>query len=412
MVAATRSAPPGTTALIASERIGADRPGIAALIAILSKQLPLPTAQQFAGQTVNAKMVENQGDGQIRVDIDGQIIQVRVQPNTKLPPAGQNLVLTLAFDTETAQPAITQAGQTATRSLAGIDKLQRTAEQSSKTQTDETNSSTVDGLSKGARLIGAIESLSPRTPLQIISLPDSLLQAQADDAHPAAVLPNPSGGPPSRQDPAAHLSAANTAPLLAPEQSSPAQTLARGVSDAVEHSGLFYESHLQQWAKGERSLEALAKEPQAAWPAEQVIKTGVDGSNPDNLPPSAKMASMQLQMLDVPRLSLSLPGFGLSAVAIEIQPDDGPDGCPDEQTNDEHPANRIWSARLKLSMPRLGDIHAGIRLIDKQIDIQLRTNAPAAEQINSEWPDIQSTLHALGLSLQHAGAHAQEPPDA
>ncbi|NJM33202.1 MAG: hypothetical protein HC848_10610 [Limnobacter sp.] len=47
--------------------------------------------------------------------------------------------------------------------------------------------------------------------------------------------------------------------------------LAQQVSSAVENSGLFYESHLQQWANGQRSKNQLSMEPQARFGAEQVI---------------------------------------------------------------------------------------------------------------------------------------------
>ncbi len=52
-------------------------------------------------------------------------------------------------------------------------------------------------------------------------------------------------------------------PLL-PAAAANAPQLAAALQDAVDTSGLFYESHLAQWAAGSRALASLLREPQAA----------------------------------------------------------------------------------------------------------------------------------------------------
>lgn len=52
------------------------------------------------------------------------------------------------------------------------------------------------------------------------------------------------------------------APLLTAPTSNPPQ-IAAAMQDSIEFSGLFYESHVSQWANGERPLSDLAREPQA-----------------------------------------------------------------------------------------------------------------------------------------------------
>lgn len=51
-------------------------------------------------------------------------------------------------------------------------------------------------------------------------------------------------------------------PVL-PSPAAGAPMVAAALQDAVDVSGLFYESHLAQWAQGSRSLAALLREPQA-----------------------------------------------------------------------------------------------------------------------------------------------------
>ncbi|VVE18583.1 hypothetical protein PEP31012_03024 [Pandoraea eparura] len=68
------------------------------------------------------------------------------------------------------------------------------------------------------------------------------------------------------------------APALAP-------LLASALKEALSASGLFYESHLSQWASGSRSFEQLQAEPQLRWPASanlaaQLRAAGADATLP------------------------------------------------------------------------------------------------------------------------------------
>jgi len=55
------------------------------------------------------------------------------------------------------------------------------------------------------------------------------------------------------------------APLSAARQPATAQALAGTLAQTVSNSGLFYESHLAEFAAGGRSLAQMAQEPQAKW---------------------------------------------------------------------------------------------------------------------------------------------------
>ena len=64
-----------------------------------------------------------------------------------------------------------------------------------------------------------------------------------------------------------------TAPLWSSSQAPSAAALAGTLAQTVSSSGLFYESHLIQFASGSRTLAQLAQEPQALW-AMPVTATG------------------------------------------------------------------------------------------------------------------------------------------
>ncbi|VTU26921.1 Flagellar hook-length control protein FliK [Variovorax sp. PBS-H4] len=97
-------------------------------------------------------------------------------------------------------------------------------------------------------------------------------------------LPAAAAAPDATAPPAARLSAAArligallaewpdagplraTAPLWpAARQPANAATLAAALGQTVDRSGLFYESHLREFASGARTLAQLAQEPQARW---------------------------------------------------------------------------------------------------------------------------------------------------
>ncbi|MDM0118185.1 flagellar hook-length control protein FliK [Variovorax arabinosiphilus] len=63
-------------------------------------------------------------------------------------------------------------------------------------------------------------------------------------------------------------------PVWAPRQQPAGPVLAGSLAHAVSNSGLFYESHLAQFAQGHRTLAQMAQEPQAAWPAPGVAAGG------------------------------------------------------------------------------------------------------------------------------------------
>ena len=81
----------------------------------------------------------------------------------------------------------------------------------------------------------------------------------------------------------------------------PTPQIASALHDSVAFSGVFYESHITEWAKGKRNLSELQREPQA-----QIVKSL---GNTDPLTRSdavnteiGKIVNMQLNALDQQRI--------------------------------------------------------------------------------------------------------------
>ncbi|WP_280566600.1 flagellar hook-length control protein FliK [Chromohalobacter sp. 296-RDG] len=74
--------------------------------------------------------------------------------------------------------------------------------------------------------------------------------------------------------PAPPSSITSPQPLLQEGEASP-RLLASQLQQNIQHSGVFYESHLARWLKGEWSTAALAREPQMALAPRMPVATGL-----------------------------------------------------------------------------------------------------------------------------------------
>lgn len=177
-----------------------------------------------------------------------------------------------------------------------------------------------------------------------------------------------------------------------------AGVLAKQVSAAVENSGLFYESHLQQWANGQRSTDQIVREPQARFGPEQIISD--KGVNPTAVDQSVKLVTAQLATLDTNRISLALSGLLGQPVQIDIEPDnENNDAQPGEEQVDE--LARPWVARLKLDMAHLGELQVRVRMVGSQCDVQISGPAHSKKAVDPHWQEFRQAMENQGLKLTH-----------
>ncbi|AJC20412.1 flagellar hook-length control protein FliK [Pandoraea pulmonicola] len=125
------------------------------------------------------------------------------------------------------------------------------------------------------------------------------------------------------------------APALAP-------LVAAALKEALSASGLFYESHLAQWASGSRSFEQLQAEPQLRWPASanlaaQLRAAGAEATLPGPGPltrllgPAAGEAALATAW---PTLS---PATLSALPSAATNPSPAPSGQPMQPTLPGHP---------------------------------------------------------------------------
>ena len=234
-------------------------------------------------------------------------------------------------------------------------------------------------------------------------------------------------------------------PLLPSSPLPPSAVVAATLANTVSHSGLFYESHLAQFAAGARSLAELAQEPQAR--LEGSLKTAPvlpglpEGFGPagdratgaadnrtaqpaapkaDEATPAAKtyddsganatrgnapalggvhqeavaLVRQQLELLAQPVFRWSGEAWPAVPMDWEIEKDERQPATGDEA------APRSWSTRLALTLPTLKDIEVRISLSGNALQVRLAASEDTTcERLGEARAELPARLSALGLEL-------------
>lgn len=225
-------------------------------------------------------------------------------------------------------------------------------------------------------------------------------------------------------DAATHASLASAGPS--------ARALGQALRQALQTSGLFYESHLTDMVFGRMNPSTLRNEPQANLtkdssaqnaaasrsraeaPAASRAGGGADapsGTGSSATPaPGTPVAGihqdltvMVRQQLDVlANQSLTWQGEAWPGTPMEWEVERDPYG------GDPDSATPTWATRLKLDLPRLGLVDARLNLAGDQIVLQLVAPLSATE-INDSSDQLRSRLLAAGLTLSNLAVSVTDP---
>ncbi|MBO1111077.1 flagellar hook-length control protein FliK [Bordetella petrii] len=214
-----------------------------------------------------------------------------------------------------------------------------------------------------------------------------------------------------------------------------AAVLAGALRQALQGSGLFYESHLGDLAFGQRSAEQLRGEPQAQLPrapaapgqpsearsapsAAPLQSTGDAPAAPGSHgasaaaphapvpagihPDAAPLVRQQLDILANQALAWQGEAWPGAEMEWEVRRD-APEGAADAEAH--------WATRLKLDLPRLGLVEARLNLAGDQLVMQLVAPRSAPE-IHGAAQALRESLQRAGLTLSHLSVGATAPrPD-
>lgn len=220
-----------------------------------------------------------------------------------------------------------------------------------------------------------------------------------------------------------------TAPLLPLAATAPSvPALAQALAQTVSGSGLFYESHLQQFSLGTRPLAQLADEPQARLTAQAAPRdrgeatliartpepTGraPEASAPAPLAPAVHPATLPLvqQQLSL----LATDAFCWSGQAWPGVPMDWTieqeRAQPDTQADAAEAPPRRWRTTLALTLPNLGPVELTLSLSEQDVQARLVAADPATrERLTAHGDDLVRRLAGAGLRLQ--ALQVARPPE-
>lgn len=211
--------------------------------------------------------------------------------------------------------------------------------------------------------------------------------------------------------------------------------VAAALQNAVAVSGLFYESHLAQWAAGRRSLAALMQEPQAQQPgltfqrdpsqtdaallrhlvqqwtgngrslAEladdlqarggNLLKAGEALAQQVAGQQAAQLINAQLNTLENQRFIWQGELWPGQKMEWEVSRE-----APERNAQD--PGQETWESVVRFELPTLGTVAATIRLVGDRVSVFVRTASD----------DSTARLRAHGAELAQAMGEAGSPLDA
>jgi hypothetical protein len=177
------------------------------------------------------------------------------------------------------------------------------------------------------------------------------------------------------------------------------EQLAQRLHETISQSGLFYESHVTEWVKGERTLPDLMREPQM----QRMLQSGESAaraaaSGPDLT--SAQLINQQLHTQEQGRVQWNGQAWPGQAMQWEIRREQH-DGRKDEGKGgaDGEPG-QIWRSGVKFRFPMLGAVSAAVTLVGGQVHIQVQADSgDTADTLRAYASRLEQAMEAAGAPL-------------
>lgn len=168
------------------------------------------------------------------------------------------------------------------------------------------------------------------------------------------------------------------------------ERIATVLRDTLASSGLFYESHLREWANGARTLAELVREPQAQTANHLQASAVPRADTPGN--ELTQLINQQLNTLEQNRVlwrGEAWPGQQMEWAVGE----DTPEG-------DARDMPQSWRSEVRFDLPTLGAVSATIRLTGDRVHFDIHTStAAAAASLRTHGAELTHALDAAGIPL-------------
>jgi hypothetical protein len=191
-----------------------------------------------------------------------------------------------------------------------------------------------------------------------------------------------------------------------------AAELAQKLQSTISQSGLFYESHVTEWVKGERTLPELMREPQMQ---RMLAQQGGDGAaraaagGPDLT--AAQMINQQLHTQEQGRVQWNGQAWPGQPMQWEIRREQR-EGRKDEGGADDAEPEQVWRSGVRFRLPSLGSISAAVTLIGGQVHIQVQAGSDdTATTLRAYAGKLEGAMEAAGAPLSSLTIGREERDD-
>jgi hypothetical protein len=191
--------------------------------------------------------------------------------------------------------------------------------------------------------------------------------------------------------------------------------LSQGLQRALGDSGLFYESHVAEWAAGKRSLQDLQREPQMQ---RQAAAQGAGQSQVDAVAKAlagpdlsaAQMINQQLHTHEQGKVMWqgeAWPGQQMQwLVERDQQGDAGGKGSRREGRDGE--ADPVWRSGVRFRFPMLGKVAANVTLVGDQVHVAVQSGSEDTAATLRAWASaLQQAMDAAGAPLTSLAINAE-----
>lgn len=199
-------------------------------------------------------------------------------------------------------------------------------------------------------------------------------------------------------------------PLAASATAMAAAPLETALKDSLAFSGLFYESHVAEWANGARPMAQLLREPQmqaahvkppdaaselrsyqAAAPADGAAPKPVAAMDLD----TGRLITQQLDTLEQRSVTWHGELFPGQAMQWEVRDESASAGGAAVP-----PAERSWQSVLRFELPSLGKVAATLQLHGGRLQLAVQAGSDAsADTLRQQAGALSDALLAAGLPL-------------
>ena len=181
----------------------------------------------------------------------------------------------------------------------------------------------------------------------------------------------------------------------------------------VRDSGMFYESHLALWSRGQYPLSRLQREPQAVAALSSVAAASGNSRgderathNPLAAPTQAELVPGELQaivreqldLLEHRSMCVTIEAWPGQALQLEMRQRIG-----DEESRQDAPEaaaeEAAWATRLALELPHLGRLEAHIGLAGDRLQLVIHARASTTDRLTSNAGVLTDALANAGIRL-------------